>query len=49
MAIRNAELAVIQRNDPARLRSRTVETSARKIKNVRSRRKQAWRREEVRA
>lgn len=45
MAIKNTELAVIQKNDPARLRSRTVETEARKAKHVRSRRKQAWRRE----
>ena len=49
MAIRNAELAVIQKNDPARLRSRTVETEARKAKHGRARRKQAWRREEMRA
>lgn len=45
MAIRNAELAVIQRNDPTRLRSRTVETERRKSKHVRARRKQADRRE----
>lgn len=47
MAIKNSELAVIQKNDPARLRSRTVETEARKAKHVRSRRKAAWRREDA--
>jgi hypothetical protein len=47
--IRNAELAVVQRNDPARLRSRTVETEPRKRRAVRSRRKEGWRREEGRA
>ena len=42
---RNAELASVLRNDPARLRTRTVETEARKARHSRARRKAAWRRE----
>lgn len=46
---RNTELALVAKNDPARLRTRTVETERRKARHVRSRRKEAWRREEGRA
>ncbi len=45
MTIRNAELAVIQKNDPARLRTRTVETEVRKQRASRARRKDTWRKE----
>lgn len=41
---RNFELAIILKNDPARLRSRIVEPEARKLANVRARRKAAERR-----
>lgn len=42
MAHRNTELAVIQKKDPARLRSRTVETEKRKLNKSRARRKANW-------
>ncbi len=42
---RNAELAVILKSDPARLRTRTVETEPRKLKANRARRKRAERQE----
>jgi hypothetical protein len=45
MKHRNAEMAWILKNDPARLRGRTVETERRKQAATRSRRKQADRRE----
>ena len=45
MAIKNSELAVVAKNDPARLRTRTVETERRKQANGRARRKDAWRKE----
>lgn len=41
---RNIELAVILKNDPARLRSRVVEPEVRKLVHVRARRKAAERR-----
>lgn len=44
--IRNYELAVIQKLDPARLRARVVETEARKLTTNRSRRKRQWARED---
>ncbi len=42
-------MAWILKNDPARLRGRTVETERRKQAASRARRKQAGRREEMRA
>lgn len=42
---RNAELAVILKNDPARLRARIVETEPRKRRSSRARRKSVWKRE----
>jgi hypothetical protein len=42
---RNHELALVLKNDPARLRARTVETERRKLAATRSRRKQQDRRE----
>ncbi len=45
MKHRNHEMAWILKNDPARLRGRTVETEPRKRAASRSRRKQADRRE----
>lgn len=45
MAIKNSELAAVQKNDPARLRSRTVETEPRKLRGSRARRKAAWRKD----
>lgn len=46
--MKNSEMAVVAKNDPARLRTRTVETEARKIRASRARRKGAWRKEEMR-
>lgn len=43
---RNTELALVAKNDPARLRIRTVEGERRKRRASRSRRKAAWRREQ---
>lgn len=43
--LRNYELAIVQKNDPARLRSRTVDPESRKLLLKRSRRKEAWRRQ----
>lgn len=43
--MKNTEMAVVQKNDPARLRSRTVETEPRKQRGSRARRKEAWRKE----
>ncbi len=48
MKHRNHELALVLKNDPARLRERTVETEARKLRASRARRKQQERREEMR-
>lgn len=45
MKHRNAEMAWVLKNDPARLRGRTVETERRKLAAGRARRKQAERRE----
>lgn len=42
---RNIELALVAKNDPARLRIRTVEGERRKRRASRARRKAAWRRE----
>jgi len=46
MKHRNAELALIQKNDPTRLRSRTVETERRKLVKCRARRKSNWNKNE---
>jgi hypothetical protein len=43
--MKNSEMAVIQKNDPARLRTRTVESEGRKARHSRARRKDAWRKE----
>lgn len=43
--IRNFEIAVIQKNDPTRFRSRIVEPEDRKLAHVRARRKAALRRD----
>lgn len=48
MKHRNAEMAWVLKNDPARLRGRTVETERRKAAHTRSRRRQADRREMLR-
>lgn len=45
MKTRNTELALAQRLDPARFRTRTVETEPRKLRASRARRKADWRRE----
>jgi len=45
MRHRNHELALVLKNDPARLRERTVETERRKRAHGRARRKRADRRE----
>jgi hypothetical protein len=45
MRHRNHEMALILKNDPARLRGRTVETERRKLTASRSRRKQSAMRE----
>ena len=45
MKPRNYQLAWIAQNDPARLRTRTVETETRKLSKIRARRKDAWRKE----
>lgn len=45
MKHRNITLAVVAKHDPARLRTRTVETEARKLVKSRARRKSAWRKE----
>lgn len=42
---RNVELALIAKRDPARLRTRTVETEPRKLRASRARRRDAERRE----
>lgn len=42
---RITELAVIQKQDPTRLRSRTVETEKRKLIKSRARRKSSWSKE----
>jgi len=42
---RNMELAVIAKNDPARLRIRVVEGERRKRRHSRARRKETWLRE----
>lgn len=46
---RNTELAVVLKNDPARLRSRVVETEPRKRMKNRARRKATWKREAERS
>lgn len=43
--VRNLEMALVLKNDPARLRTRTVETEPRKPRHCRARRKAGWRRE----
>jgi len=45
MKHRNHEMALILKNDPARLRGRTVETERRKLTASRARRKDQARRE----
>ncbi len=45
MKHRNHELAIVLKNDPARLRQRTVETERRKAAHCRARAKGAARRE----
>lgn len=45
MTTRNADLALAQKHDPARFRSRTVETERRKLRHTRARRKADLRRE----
>lgn len=46
MRTRNHELALVAKNDPGRLRTRTVETEVRKLRGSRARRRAAWRRED---
>jgi len=47
MSRRITELAVIQKQDPTRLRIRTVETERRKQVKSRARRKEAWRKDPI--
>jgi hypothetical protein len=45
MKHRNITLALVAKNDPARLRTRTVETEARKQVKSRARRNRDWKKE----
>jgi hypothetical protein len=45
MKHRNITMALVLKNDPARLRTRTVETEERKQVKSRARRERAWKKE----